>query len=434
MTVPVPPSPRRALLIGCHGGVGRAVLSLLADSEPGRRLFSELEHLVLVDRAEAHSPLPITGASLLAPTAIRSVEDLTPLIREHRITEVIDLSSIDTLDCAKACDALGVHFMCTSVEEWSEAGTTPTDEAIGRLLSPDLPGLAASHLVGSGANPGIVNALVFAALEEFGQRVGVAPTPEALDLHAALITEEDTTMEWWSTDAGETFPMTWSPRHCLEELFEHRAFFVRSGQVESLGHRPVERQYRARCGATEIEGFAVPHEEVITLARHFPSLEIGFLYRIAPAARWALMAHPDRELSQWRTRALYPPTAEALVGEDRVGVLLCSRRYGELWMGFRTDVASGRGFGTNATQLQVAAGVIAGWSQLGTRPGFHFVEDLDWRDFLRAVQQVLGAPLVVHDPLAMPRSLAERVVGESASAPLASRVSPVVPRETQLPR
>jgi hypothetical protein len=31
--------------------------------------------------------------------------------------------------------------------------------------------------------------------------------------------------------------------------------------------------------------------------------------------------------------------------------------------------------GTNATQLQVAAGVVAGWSQLGSRKGIHFVED-----------------------------------------------------------
>jgi hypothetical protein len=194
--------------------------------------------------------------------------------------------------------------------------------------------------------------------------------------------------------------------------------------VESLGHRPVERSYRARCGETQIEGFAVPHEEVITLARKFPSLEIGFLYRIAPAARWALRNHPNRKPSQWRTRELYPPTTEALVGEDRVGVLLCSRRYGELWMGFRTDVASGLEYGTNATQLQVATGVLAGWSQLGSRAGLHFVEDLNWRDFLRTSQQVLGPPLVVHDELAAPRALRERVVGRTHRSERPGRHAP----------
>jgi hypothetical protein len=68
-------------------------------------------------------------------------------------------------------------------------------------------------------------------------------------------------------------------------------------------------------------------------------------------------------------------------------------------------------YGTNATQLQVAAGVLAGWSQLGSRAGIHFVEDLKWRDFLRTAQQVLGPPLVVHDELAAPRTLRERVAG-----------------------
>jgi hypothetical protein len=139
-------------------------------------------------------------------------------------------------------------------------------------------------------------------------------------------------------------------------------------------------------------------------------VEIGFLYRIAPAARWALKNHPDRTLSQWRTRQLYPPAAQALVGEDRVGVLLCGRRYGELWMGFRTEVSTGLEYGTNATQLRVAAGVLAGWSQLGTREGIHFADDLNWREFLRIAQQVLGPPLVVQDELAVARSLRERRV------------------------
>jgi hypothetical protein len=59
-------------------------------------------------------------------------------------------------------------------------------------------------------------------------------------------------------------------------------------------------------------------------------------------------------------------------------------------MGFDTDVATGLRFGTNATLLQVAAGVIAGWSQLGRTRGVHFVEDLDPREFVRDVSELLG--------------------------------------------
>ena len=159
---------------------------------------------------------------------------------------------------------------------------------------------------------------------------------------------------------------------------------------------------------------AVPHEETITLARQFRTVEIAFVYRIPRAARRVLAAHPDRlSVGAWKTRRLYPPSTDSLIGEDRVGVLLCSRRFGEFWLGFRTDVAAGLAFGTNATQLQVAAGVLAGWSQLGKRPGIHFVEDLDWREFLGVVTCVLGPSLAVHDADAPAVALRDRVVPES---------------------
>ena len=91
-------------------------------------------------------------------------------------------------------------------------------------------------------------------------------------------------------------------------------------------------------------------------------------------------------------------------------MLLCSRRYGELWVGFDTDVETGARFGTNATELQVATGVLAGLGQLGLRKGILFVEDLDWSRFLGVTTQVLGEPIVVHDAKAPVRLLAERAV------------------------
>lgn len=399
---------QRALILGCHGGVGRAVLALLEHSVTGRRLRERLDGILLADRQPLDSAR-LKDAVLLPPVTIASTQDLVRLVHLHRITQFIDLSSIDTVDCTRACDARGVDFLCTSVEEWPEHGWLPTDEAIARLLPPRPLLSRRSHLIGSGANPGIVNALVFAALEAFGGRVGVQPTVAALDLHAVLITEEDTTFETGETENGDVFPMTWSPLHCLEELFEPRAFAARDGQVVSLGHRPTSQGYRARCGEHVIIGMAVPHEEIATLARRLPDVEIAFIYRIPPAARRALKARPERQTAAgWSFRRLYPPSTDAISGHDRVGVLLCSRRFGEFWMGFETDVATGLALGTNATQLQVGAGVVAGWTQLGRRTGIHFVEDLEWREFLDVVTDALGPTVSVHDPDAIPQSLAER--------------------------
>ena len=109
----------RALVIGCHGGVGRAVLSLLERTAPGRRWRERLDAVLLVDRKPPDGPVPLTGSVLLPPTTIASADDLARLIREHRVTQVIDLSSIDTVDCTLACDELGADFLCTSVEEWA---------------------------------------------------------------------------------------------------------------------------------------------------------------------------------------------------------------------------------------------------------------------------------------------------------------------------
>ena len=401
----------RALVLGCHGGVGRAVLALLERSGPGGRLRERLGEIVLADRRPAPDAVPLPGARLLPPTDVRSAGDLAGLIREHQLSQVIDLSSIDTLECTQVCDDLGADFLCTSVEEWPGHPPLTTDASIARLLPPERPVLTRrGHLVGSGCNPGIVNALVLAAIEAFGTEAGVAPTPEALELRSVLITEEDTTVEQDAAPDPDLFAMTWSPWHCLEELFEPRAFAARLGRVVGLGHAPTHGRYHARCGDRIIAGMAVPHEEIVTLAQRLPQVEIGFVYRLPPAARRALEAHPERRTAHgWRTRSLFPPWSTALAGGDRVGVLLGSRRFGELWMGFDTAVAAGLRLGTNATQLQVAAGVIAGWSQLGARKGIHFVEDLDWRPFLATSVEVLGPPVVEHDPAAPSLTLTERL-------------------------
>jgi homospermidine synthase len=399
---------RRVLLLGAHGGVGQAVRALLAHSVPGRKLRAQLDALVLVDGDAPGSALVSDDGNLTVRSVIGSADDLAWLVREHGASSVVDLSSLDTVDCTRTCDSLGCHFLSTSVEEWPWRGSMPTDEAIARLLPPFPSSLGRrSHLVGSGANPGIVNALVFAALEAFSERAGVAPSVDALALQSILITEEDTTSA--PATRSDVFSMTWHPEHCLEELFEPRAFVARDGRVVGLGPRPTERHYEARCGDHLIEGFMVPHEETVTLATRLANIEIGFVYRIPPGARAALAAHPERSfVAGWPTRRLYPPFTTDLTGYDRLGVLLCSHRFGELWMGFHTDVTAGLALNTNATQLQVAAGVVAGMHQLGSRRGVHFVEDLDWRDFLDVVSEALGPPVVVHAPTAPVRPIIDR--------------------------
>ena len=155
----------------------------------------------------------------------------------------------------------------------------------------------------------------------------------------------------------------------------------------------------------------VPHEELVTLAAHHPSLELAYLYRIMPAARRALEAHEDARFTEL-VRCYPPECSSALSGSNRIGVLLCSRRFGELWMGCETSMAHARRYDTNPTELQVATGVLAGWGCLGTRPGIHVVEELGDRAYLDAASEVLGPWQVVHDPDTPVMPLERRRVSE----------------------
>lgn len=409
---------KRTLIIGYNGGVARAFLALLTTTPTGKDLLKTNDRLFLLDQMDSDYRPTIDRLTILEPQKITSGEDLANLIQTHRLTDIIDLSSTDTVDCTRVCDELGVNFLCTSVEEWPEKGSIPTDQAIARLLPPhrdELPN--SSHLVGSGANPGIVNALVDRAITEFARRKNTDPSVEALKLRSILITEKDTTAEKNADYNNTVFPMTWSPEHCLEELFEPRAFFAKSGKIYDLNHIPTQQTYRARCGNEMIEGMAVPHEETKTLARKYSNVEIAFLYEIPLAARQALASRPNKlEISDWNMRRLFPPTTAEISGYDRVGVLLTSEIYGEMWIGFETSVNKALPLGSNATQLQVAAGVLAGWKQLGKKKGIHFVEDLDTEEFLKVSEEVLGPCLIVFDEKAKALSLEDRTVAQEAEA------------------
>jgi homospermidine synthase len=124
---------RRTLLIGYNGGVARAFLALLEKTPLGKEIQKSLEQLFLLDQTASNFRPQIERYTILEPQKIQSSQDLESLILKHNLTEVIDLSSTDTVDCTRICDKYKVNFLCTSVEEWPGKGSIPTDQAISRL-------------------------------------------------------------------------------------------------------------------------------------------------------------------------------------------------------------------------------------------------------------------------------------------------------------
>jgi hypothetical protein len=369
---------QRALIVGWRGGVGTALLGLLAGHPAGRRISDRLDDIVL-------------------PGGRIEPEDLDRMIREQGITQVVEIADVDTLEYSKVCARHGIDHVTATIQT-GEEDTMPAVERVFAKVKAE----RGSQLLGSGMNPGVVNALVLAGLDEFAKRAGAKP-----DLHAIYITEEDTTRRRQPA-TGDVFEMTWSPHHALGELLEDPASYFADGKQQCCDHTPHRATYKVRCGAEEIAGMVTPHEEVVTLGKKFAPVECAFLYAVPAQAAAALARHPDRAPDDWKTAKLFPPFAVDLVGHDRVGVLLCSRAHGELWIGFHNEASDGVPWGTNATELQAATGVLAGWSRLGERTGLHAVEDLDWRKYLGVVEEVLGARQVHYDPEARPRKLAQR--------------------------
>jgi homospermidine synthase len=399
-------------MLGASGGVGRATLALLEGHPLGRSLLPPGSELLLLDRnLDPHlAPLPAC-ARALPNLQISEREDFVRVLREHRPDLVVELAAVGTWDCMTACAELGSSYLTTSYDIWPTQAATPCMLRSRALFDP--PDIEAGvHLLCMGMNPGLINLLVARGLEELAARSGRAPSLAALDLFTVLFTELDATTST-SPLPEATFCSTWCPDGCLSELLEPTAMLTADGETVSLDHAPHRAFYEARCGAEQILGHIVPHEELVSLAAMYPTIDLAFVYRMSPAAEAALAALPERGAEDWPTHRLYPPEhLDDLRGFSRIGALLCSRTLGELWVGWQTSSEQARRHSTNATLLQVATGVIAGWTELNrASPGVYLPEELDTRRTLALAEQILGPLDVVWHPDASLRSIAARRVG-----------------------
>ena len=96
-------------------------------------------------------------------------------------------------------------------------------------------------------------------------------------------------------------------------------------------------------------------------------------------------------LLELRTSARFSYLLLELDGSDTVGVLLQTTRYGAYWLGYRNYHHEATRYDTNATLMQVAAGVLAGTSILLKQfSRISVVEDLDDQVYLDTVCNILG--------------------------------------------
>ena len=250
-TRPHPGPAGNILLLGCRGGVSTALLNLLGRHPTGRAVAERISKLFLIDADEVtgEEPIPwseLPSTTILPPQRIAPGHTLADLLTRNQINQVIELADIDTLDGIHVAEESGADYLCTGYESHR---SRPADEKrlgppwypFSMIMLPQYRPLLRrrSHLVGSGMNPGIVNALVSVAINRFAACLGVVSSVEALDLYAILFTEEDPTHEInrGRTD-GDIFPITWHPHHCLYEVLGLSSKFMDCGHVRRMEHQP----------------------------------------------------------------------------------------------------------------------------------------------------------------------------------------------------
>lgn len=360
-------------------------------------------------------------------------EILGPRLRNGDIllNLTVDVSCYDLIEL---CAALDVLYLDTSNEIWPDSSEPSITTTFGRrsraLERAKRFSGGPTALVYHGANPGLVSHFARRAVLDMAARNGLTPasTPTTrtewallardLGVVALHISEMDSQRSSMDRRPGE-FVNTWSVDGFIQEFREPAGFAWGSHEhsidcdslqlsVENFKCRVAEF---ARPGSSlEIRswipgsgifhGYLVAHPEAFSIAELF-SLQsddgrilyqptVHFAYR--PCSD-AIVSMNDAVAAEWA----FPPNKRVLAhdivqGMDELGVLVLRRNDPEVyWYGSRLDIAEARRLvpTSNATSLQVAAGVLAGLVWIIENPCVGFVEP-EKVDFERALE--IAAP------------------------------------------
>lgn len=390
----------KVMLLGA-GGIGSAFLNILAVNDISASIIPHGTHLLVVDRRD---DIPISDrlkekyvVSSLPGLDITKSADLETLLVEHGIDVLIEVADVETIQFIKVCTKLGVLYLNSGYGVWPQVYEDEHPRCLMLVRAMEIRsqitnnGFHGGVIMGSGMNPGIVNALVETGIQRLADLNCVEKKELVADLKYIIFTEEDTTAIPESTFNHSEFPITWNPQHAYSEFTESSTGYFSLGKVKWIESKPLDCRFDVICNDKIITGMLVPHEEVVTIGEKYPNITSGFIYCIPPVS---LSRLPTVRNLKWIKPMLLVPRNYELEGYDTVGVLLQSQRFGSYWLGFKNYHHEAIRYDTNATLMQVAAGVLAGASLLMKQfSRISVVEDLDYQAYLDIACKILG-PIV----------------------------------------
>ncbi len=430
----------RIVVFGC-GTIGQCILPMLFEA------FELSPERITVVEADDHS-------AFLEPWRAAGLEYLIRRVTPDTLAEVagaaakagdllINLSvGIDSVELADWCHRNGVLYVDTAIEPWEENVwdfDLPTQERTEYAYHQRARRTAAegwwadgpTAVITHGANPGLVNHFVKAALLDIAKAMGLDGAPpvdrrgwaalaRATGTKVIHIAERDTQVSNPPKRPGE-FVNTWSIPGFVEEAvmpvelgWGTHEKALPEGALEHAGG-PGNAICLARPGGQTllrswvplggpIAGLALPHNETITLSDYLTLEEDGAaVYRPTVAFAYlacdgAMASLHESMMTGWRIpEAQRVLNADIVEGRDELGVLLLGHGLTGWWYGSQLDVHEARRLvpGNNPTALQVAAGALAAavWAAKNPARGFCEPEHLPHDEVLATARPYLG-PMV----------------------------------------
>ncbi len=338
---------------------------------------------------------------------------------------------VGTLDLLKLCKDLSCHYLDTCYDIWPGPNVESLVLRESVLKKRDLFKGAKTAVLCHGANPGMITHFAKRAIQDLSfthlpQKSIVLKTrrdwiraAKALHVASIHIAEKDTQKP---AHIPEAFINTWSIQAFVEESQERVGFAWGTFEEDFQTQRKKKLHTKGCCQSLEMdtssglvkikswvpsvgsyEGFPIPHTEPFSIAEFFTEKDkdgkilyqptVLFIYRPCDGAYESMIRVSQ---NNWKIPENCHILGDDIVsGQDELGALILRTDTKEIyWFGSTLSIEEVRKIvpHSNATSLQVVAGVISGliWMLENPNRGLVEPEDMDFERVLELATPYLG--------------------------------------------
>lgn len=372
-------------ILGSGGGVAKSVLSILNRASEDRNdpinSFINSSKLHLIDLKQKDikyykERFPnLKDKISLYQFDVNNLKKLKAHLKETNTSIVLDISFGDTVDMLKCCNALGIIYInsaleSVSVDENEAFVGFPLQERYKIFESHRDEFQNTSAIVCSGMNPGVVQWMAIDLMKKYPNK-----QPKA-----CYIVENDTSFfEDEKLADKNTIYTTWYPEGFLDEAINSYPTFMKKHNSLFLYNEVYELEFKVTLGENQFYGCLMPHEEAITLGKMF-DMETGFIYKINDHTTNLIKSNLNNIYDLWKKpMKVLDPEVAPLKGEDSVGILLVFEDSEAYMYNPLNNKDTYKKYKTNATYLQVAAGVYGALATIlldDIPQGIYYVDEL----------------------------------------------------------